>query len=69
MKRGKKIKCNFGKVKRYGYKNGPFRCISGKLKFLLDLNMTVLDVFETALIILDVEMSADNSFLSIIHPL
>jgi len=29
-------------------KNGLFLCISGKLKFLLDVKMTVLDVFMKA---------------------
>ncbi len=31
-----------------------FGCISGKVKFLFDVNMTVLDVIITALILLDV---------------
>ncbi len=54
LKIGKQYRCNFGKVKRYGCKNCLFGCISGKLKFLLDVKITELGVFMTALIFLDV---------------
>ena len=69
MKYENKYRCNFGKVKRYGCKNGLFGCISDKLMFLLDVKMTVLDVLMTSLILLDVKISAGNSFLPLIHPL
>ena len=46
--------------------NGLLGFISGKLKFLFDVKMTVLDVIMTALFFLG---CINISFLPIIHPL